>query len=289
MGDYLADLLAHEIYLDGAISDPRRRALDFKEGFAVVDNPLTERKEVTALAATGAQLPGRLAVEADTTALYHFNQSIADAGPNNLALEFFGTSTERYAPIVPGYWGLYQKGNVDALRSVALNSPLIALTGAMTFEVIYAGQTTNLSASAPVIAFHGTSSTGGPEANNKAWQVQVRDTGGALTWSQQHGSLGQGTSFVVDSRMPPMWSPVYLAWTRGSDQIVRTYMNGELLGTSSALTLPVVGANGRLTIGGANHFEQILGEMRISNTARSDAQIKAAYNATLGRHFGLLP
>ncbi len=236
--------------------------------------------------------PGRLSVESDTVALFPFTGALTDIGPSSFAISnTFGAT--RYGDTLPHYRGLFMRGTsvTDRFQSTATNSAL-AITGAATVEFVAKSAGAVYGNSSNLIVYHGTDSTGGGTANNKAWAVEFwRSAGGTggIRWHQQHGNLGQLTEHIVDTEVPPVGELFHFAATRTPGQVVQFYINGVARGAASAaLTTPVVGASGRLMIGGAGHDSVSLLDLRISNTARTADQIKSAYNTTLGPVYGRL-
>lgn len=237
--------------------------------------------------------PGRLTVEPDTVALFQFDDTLADSGPSSFAITNSSGAT-RYGDILAGYRSLFCRGTgvTDRHQSTATNSAL-AITGEMTVEFVFSSAGSVYGNSSNLIVYHGTDSTGGPTSNNKAWAVEFWRSAagsGGLRWHQQHGGTGALTEHVVDTEVPPIGTPFYFAATRTSGQVVQFYVNGLARGpASAALTTPVVGANGRLLIGGASHDNFAITGLRISNVARTPAQILAAYNTLLSGAYWRLP
>ncbi len=235
---------------------------------------------------------GRLSVESDTVALFPFSDTLADSGSSAFAVTNSAGAT-RYTDMMPSYRGLFLRGTTvtDRFQSTATNSSM-AITGAMTVEFIAKSAGSVYGPSANLVVYHGTDSTGGGTSNNKAWAIEFWRSAagsGGIRWHQQHGGLGELTEYILDTEVPPVGDAFHFAATRTSGQVVQFYINGVARGAASAaLTTPVVGANGRLRLGGATHDNIALSDLRISNTARTAAQIKESYNTTLGPVFGRL-
>lgn len=259
-------------------------------------SPGTESDVLTIVSgapAWSARTPGRLSVEADTVALWHGDDSLADSGPNGFTLQGFaggvlGSGTIRYTHMFPGYRTFFLR-TVDRLATTAVGSALRIL-GDMTIEFLLFIANGGFVGSGNQVIYHGTDSVG-LEANNNVYDVRVNTATSSevLVWSQRAGSPGADAIALFSNDVPSFVTPFYVAFTRAS-QVVTPYLQGVQAGTpSTTLTAPTGGTNGRLVVGGTNHESFAIAEIRISNTVRSTAQIKAAYNTLLGPVYGRLP
>lgn len=106
-------------------------------------------------------------------------------------------------------------------------------------------------------------------------------------WQSEHGTGTLDGYFFSNSI--PLGDIFYIAITRISD-VIRIYLNGRLMGTSTTLTTPDGGTSGsaRFCIGGdldngVNNVHATLFCVRVHNTGRTIGQIQADYTATLGQ------
>lgn len=227
--------------------------------------------------------PGRLSVESDTVALFHFNDTLVDATGTYTMAAFSGAA--RFAHMWPGYRALFLR-SADRLGSTVLGSAL-GITGAMTLEFLIHYPDRQFTYTNNRVVYHGTDSVGSSSNNCMYIVEQVASTD--MSWYQQSGG-GTFSGVNYDGDVPVSHVPFYCAYTRSAGQVVRPYLQGVPAGAASAaLTTPTGGSSGGLIIGGPTHEVFAIAELRISNTERSATQIKDAYNTLLGGPYGRLP
>jgi hypothetical protein len=154
----------------------------------------------------------------------------------------------------------------------------LAVTGDITIEVI--GRYISGGTAISPVQF---STAGETLATNTLYLLGLTSNR-KLRWFSERGA-GLDDELLSSGPSVPTNSIVKIDGTRGSN-IAKLYMNGKLQATSGTLNTPTGGTSSFLRIISAGDFEVL--RVRITAAEKSAAQIKAAYNATMGVAYGFL-
>lgn len=234
--------------------------------------------------ATGTMLPVAYAdTSLSPTVLHQFNGSLVDASGNSHTLT--ATATARYTDIYPTVRGLAMLGDYGTRNSdAALRSSL----GDLTVEVLcYLHFVDNM-----ILAEQSWGGSDAAENQNYTWRFSVI-AGGTLNYFAEFG-VGANISYSVNIQAP-IRSLCHLLMTRASD-VIKFYLNGAQCGpTSSTQTTPTGGSISTYQVGndfgvdGTTPSGIVSGSLAsvgvYLGTALSASQVKARYNATMGKRF----
>lgn len=316
MPGWIKDVQGYTTILDAAGNPlPRRKTLQMSTGLVATDNGTD-----TVVISTGGGASGSDDITNDSTVS---GVTVSDAletleaGQGGL-LQYFDTSRSPVA--------LYQGSRTDqsgngfdldtvlgpvgeteimpgrqAIRitdgsSARMSAPeaTLQITGDMTAMAIVRFE------SAPngvdgIVCYNGTSSSA--EAQNALYLCQVGDHGTfprSLRFFWENGSGADNDySNATGLQVPAFGNVMFLAWVRTSD-VAQMYLNGIPLGDPSPTqNTPTGGTLGILQVGGVNtglnaptSFD--LFSLQIIAATSTDAQIKTAYNASMGPAFGTI-
>lgn len=232
-------------------------------------------------------------VDAGTVGCWNFNETLADISGNGNAIAV-EAGTTNFADIVPGKKGLWVA--IGNRYGIASPTAVLAQTGDMTIETIFQMNSTPTSGWVPC-AYGGSGEL--ETANFLYTFTATANAAGAPISLSSFWETGAGAdvsfSTVSPASLPPIHNIIYAAQVRSaSGTRVQHYVNGKAFGAlSGALTAPTGGSLSRFIVGvnsstGTAVENGVIMGIRISNFARSAAQILASYNRTLGPGFGLL-
>ncbi len=229
-------------------------------------------------------------LEAETTALYAFNNSLNDLSPNGINLTATGNAVG-FSYVYPGKVGVCL-GSGSGLQS-ALGTAA-ALTGDCTVELIFQ-QTDDPASTVMLMQYAGVGET---QAANALWgmgfqTMNVSNAGSRrMAWVTEHGA-GIDDSYISAGSTVIGWihNVQYCAVTRIGNVIQPYYMGLPMGPPSAPLTTPDGGTSARLLFGSSSGTACIPGVYfsgRVTNVGKTPTQIKASYNRTMGPAFGRL-
>lgn len=222
--------------------------------------------------------------DSTTVAYYPMTSSIIDYTPYNTVLTSVGAS-HNFTSTYPGATGSFggRIGAVLSIRSSGTVGTQLFLTGAMTFEFFIAFA--SVSALQQILLLGGAPTEGNENFNVLA---SLAVTGSRLRWYQE--TSGSSTTHTFTSQSLFTSQSMYLAITRDDIGVLRMYHNGALVETSPTYTLPSLGVTPttRLTFSSAATgsvtspltASTIWGGLKLSNVARTSAQILAVYSSS---------
>lgn len=232
----------------------------------------------------------------DPVALFNFNDTLADQSGNGLDLTLSAGSAG-FADVVPGKRGLFVWEQARYMTAAA--APLLQIAGDLTIEAIVQQDVNPISADQTLVTYNGPTEN---ESDNTLYQVNFQATGSFtstrnLSYVSEHGAGVNDTysSSGTAVSLGCIHNILFLALRRQAG-VLQFFANGRPLGNASAaITAPTggTGANTRLVVG-APGTSQTAGDqllifsLKIIARALTDAEIKAEYNRTVGRAFGVL-
>jgi hypothetical protein len=233
----------------------------------------------------GADGAGGSISKFDTThspvVLYNFEYNLNDSSGNGFTMG--GGGTVVYREVWPGFVALVS--NSAALLRAA-NDALLTITGDMTVLalVVMRAVPTN----GQILNFSGNGASE-LEAENFLYAVTLPNQN-TLQWFHESGA-GTDQAFTSTGHsevLPLLGMPFFVGVRRQSGVVTFFMQKAQPFGdASSALTAASGGTNGVLKLRvGTNPPE--LGSLAVYDTALSNAQIKALYNATIGPVAGFL-
>lgn len=222
----------------------------------------------------------RHTADASTVGLWQLDGNVNDTSGNAFNLSTLA-GTVRYTDIWPGARGLLLDGATRIGRTIHDNA--LALTGDYTISCLlrFIKFTTGALVSYDAVP-NGNSNTNilySIGFNNNVFVIYHRASSGPV--------LDIASVFPL---CPPR-RLCALTVTRASN-VARVYTNGRKVAEGAVVTAPTDGSTCKFTIGFATADPApmcVLSSLRVNNTAKSDAQVKADYNSTLGATFGMLP
>ena len=225
----------------------------------------------------------RLDASLSPVALYDFDSRVTDLNGN-------GLTPSSGTPLYQLLWGnmVGLSCHASALARSSYDSALAILGDCSIESIVYFMP--GIGASSVYLCYMGVSVAGSSDNNfNYAINVSYTPTGPSYSfqWFSQHGTKISDTFTVSTGLAPPNGFPFHLIGTRTND-VIKFYLNGVLIGTSSALTTPTVtGTASRFNIATLGSLCGQLG-LAVYDYALSAAQVKARYNASLGQIFGTI-
>lgn len=214
--------------------------------------------------------------------LWQFNETFNDTSGNafNLTAE---TGTVAYGDIFPGVKGVI----LDGVTTLVYNTSTATLgrTGDITIEMLL-----NLNAytASKFLVSYSNSSSGG-STTNALYAIEMLNTGSTeFTFMQENGSNSASRTSTFTNR-PTLDTLCHLAVTRTSD-VIKVYLNGVLVETSSALTTATGGGSSVFRVG--SHSSRgsapacVIASLKVVASALTGTQIAQEYNLTLGRYYG---
>lgn len=232
----------------------------------------------------------RTAQHHDTTfspaGLYKLDGNLLDSSGNGLHLTA-ATGTMRFGAVSPGL----QMGFFDNTVVLTENTKTAALriTGPLTIEAL--GTFRVYRGDVDTIVSHAAT---GETSDTNALYLWSLTSPFLTTYLHEHGA-GVNDAYQLSDGQPPDLMLSHFAMTRTASGIISFYNNGQLSGTptSTGLTMPTDGTNGRLFIGGdgsqsphTSQFTGNLGSVKIIAQALTAGQIKEEVNRTLGPILG---
>lgn len=223
----------------------------------------------------------------DTThspvALYQFNGDMLDSSGNGLHLSKF-TGLERYTWLAPGLRCFFFDGETSLRRPG--NDALLTITGALTIELIFLYTPSTFTGT--FLSFGGGAVPARP-ATNVLYEL-IFDL--IISWQR---STSSGAIFFNSTAATPDFLPIHYAVTRssGASQIVKFYVNGDLVDTSGSLLAPTGGTSSRLWVGSDDNplvtFDFMVWSMaslKIIPSELTKHEIKQECNRTVGHFYG---
>jgi hypothetical protein len=216
--------------------------------------------------------------DGSTVGLWQFDGAVTDTSGNAFDLSVL-TGTIRYSDVWPGLRGLLLDGATRLGRTIHDNA--LAITGDLTISCLlrFIRFTTGALVSYDAVP-------NGLAATNILYSFGFNTN----LFVVYHRS-GAGADFASVFPLCPPRRPCHLTVTRISG-VNRVYFNGRLVATGTALTAPTGGSSSKFTIGFATADPApycCVSSLKVCNTGKSDADVKAEYNATMGPTFGMLP
>lgn len=213
--------------------------------------------------------------------LWQFNETLNDSSGNGLHFTIEAGSVN-YGDIAPGVKGVILDGASTALI-YGTSSATLGTLGDISIEMLISvnlyGNLRN------VVSYSAFPS--GASTNNTNYCIELLSTTNEFTWVQESGSNVPSRTANIISR-PPLNQLCHFAMTRRSN-VIRTYINGILVDTSSTLTAPTGGSNCRLRVATQGRGWSppcTLASLKIVSSGLTDTQIAAEYNRTMGRLYG---
>ena len=208
--------------------------------------------------------------------LYPFNGDILDDSGGGRDFAVAAGTIQECDGIVPGTKGLYCNGGLRIENADAAFQILGDITIGFGYAPVRVAGIGSIQAA--VVCDGGT----GLEADNALWGVYPGD--GVVTIFSEFGAGG-----------PSIWTPpdfrfgigrwVYYHFRRESD-VWSMFMNGQLMGSSGALTTPTGGTASRLCVGqspnGAEPMIGCLSALKICASALTNSQIQGEAFRVLG-------
>lgn len=213
--------------------------------------------------------------------LWQFNESLADTSGNGFTLTV-ETGAVTYGDIFPGVKGV----NLDGTTTLVYNTSTATLgrTGDITVEMLL-----NLSAYTTtkfLISYAGNGSGG--SAANALYLIEMLNSSTEFTVMQENSSNAASRTSTFTNR-PPLNTLCHFAMTRISN-VIRIYLNGVLVETSSALTTPTGGSSSVFRVGAASNRGTApacsIASLKVVASGLTGSQVTAEYNRTLGRFYG---
>jgi hypothetical protein len=200
--------------------------------------------------------------------------------------------TSRFARPAPDFLAAYFDGSTMLVPTSSV-TPRLTLTGSATVECIcFINQYT---AAQVIWAISGI--TGDVNGNENAlFQCNV-EANGTLSYFAEFAA-GTNISYTT-TNVIPFGRLFHLAATRTSAGVVSFFVDGELVGTSGALTLPTTGSTGtssaRVTIGAfPDSFSSPqstiqkghVASFKVVDRQLTEAEVRSEYKKTLGMYHG---
>jgi hypothetical protein len=230
--------------------------------------------------------------------LWQLQNDLLDTSGNNFTLstELLGVSgKEAYGPMYPNLFGIASHSSLNWKIYRNATDSALRLTGDMTIECFLLIHEDQIFSDNTNIIGHGDLS-GSSSVNNYLYRISLTSTGAfnkGVTWTQQSGSGVDSTYAPTDFKITA-GNLVHFAATRTSN-VIQFYLNGLPAGAAStALTTPTGGTAGKLHVLSSSSSvsnkpsNATISSLKIIPTALSAAQIKAEYNRTFGKAFGII-
>jgi hypothetical protein len=235
-------------------------------------------------------------VDANTVALWNFDQGLTDSSGNGLTLETV-VGAECYADLGGGMMGGAFNTTRYWRRVGGANSAALNLVGNMTIEAVVRVLTQPTGLGTGVIVGYGAvGETGGND--NVLWQLAYGDAtiGGApatagicsSSFFYEH-SAGTNVTSTSPSFLVPVHETHHIALVRSANGATLTwYLNGRSQGQVTGLTPGTLGGAPAqfVTVGAdkdaANGINAIVSSIRISNVARTAAEVMKSFQQCFG-------
>lgn len=220
--------------------------------------------------------------------LWQLSGSLIDSGSQVTNLTV-GVGTERYSNMGPGLRGFMFDGSTMLVNTASVPTSMV-LTGACTLEMLAIVEPSTSPQALFTLGGLGIDVNG---SENYLLRLTIT-ADGALDYFAEFGS-GTNIQFTGEQATIPWNQLCHVAMTRSDSNVVRFYVNGSLLQTSTALTQVTTGSapsTARVQIGGSNNgsFSSVtqaclktsIASVKLINRQLTDAEIAAEYQRTLG-------
>jgi hypothetical protein len=226
-------------------------------------------------------------------ALWQLNGNLLDSSGNGYHMSALNGCTPKFFDIIPGLIGWSNQGASTPTEVIGISNPASALriTGDLTIEALCA---IGLATGGGLDTLFRLGAATDAAADNVLYALFVQADTTTLTLQYIHES-GSGVDrlFTTVNNLGATGPIMHLALTRISN-VVRIYINGELIHTSAALVAPTGGTStsAYLTFGaffdGTNRHGSRWASIKIISSGLSDADVLAEYNRTLGQHYPVI-
>jgi len=222
-------------------------------------------------------------VDANTVGLWNLDGDLSDSSASPVDLSTGDSFTE--GQLREGYRRF--RGAQADTGSEGYEGPAagkLAITGDITVQAIF--RASNFGTNGRVIAAYGVLSSAA-QADNLQWALEIRGSNEsrAIRWAQEFGSGGQSI-FDIGASILEVDQTYHVLCTRESN-VVRTYLDGVLIGTSSTLTTPDGGGNAVILVNnfptGAGAGDMIVAGVKVHNVALSESEVIAEWKRTWER------
>lgn len=213
--------------------------------------------------------------------LWQFNDTLNDTSGNGLHLTIEAGAVN-YGEISPGVRGVILDGATTSLVYNTASATLGTL-GDISIEMLI--NVSSYANSKNIVSY--SAFPDGNTTNNSSYIIELYNASGNFTWMQESGSNTASRTSNILTR-PPINQLCHFAMTRRSN-VIRTYINGVLVDTSSALTTPTGGSFAKFRIatqGRGWSPAMTLASLKVVATGLTDANIATEYNRTVGRLYG---
>lgn len=292
-----ADVSASYVVLGTTSSLPNERVLTAGTGISIVDNGPNGTVVISATGGgtgTGSCQVAYHDLTYNPVGLWQLSGNLNDSGsiPTNLTV---GAGTARYTVMAPGLLGAMFDGSTFFVNTASLPTSLV-LTGAMTVEMLAIVNASNTTQT-PFMIGGLTGDVNGRE--NYLFQFAI-GPGGYPTYVAEFGA-GANISFTFNASSVPFYTLCHLAMSRDASNVLRFYVNGNLLETSLAQTQANTGSaapsSARILLGSetAGSFSTLgtqplartsLASVKLVARQLTDAEIYAEYQRTIGAACG---